>query len=181
MIVRHYKRMRPHKTKKEKSTADDDESDWVQAAVAVAGLGMSLWDRKKQDDADKDLKKQMQENKGTTAYSAIGIGQSLEGELELADERKEVQKDMMTEQMTGQLKSEMGKIHDGGGSFSNSYRDQQTSDQMQTSVWSGYKAGKQNIDTQYENQKIGAYSSAFASTADMRRQMDEIESQISQL
>ena len=181
MIVRHYKRMRPHRTKKEKSPSDDDESDWIQAAVAVAGLGMSLWDRKKQDDADKLLKKQMKDQKGQTAYSAVGIGQSLEGELELADDRKQVQKDMMTSQMTEGLKTEMGKIHDGGGSFSNSYRDQATSDQMQTSVWQGYKAGKENIDTQYENQKIGAYSSAFASTADMRRQMDEIESQISQL
>ena len=32
--------MRPHKTKRDKSSSDDDESDWVQLAIAAGGLGV---------------------------------------------------------------------------------------------------------------------------------------------
>lgn len=181
MIVRHYKRMRPHKTKKEKSTADDDESDWVQAAVAVAGLGLSLWDRHKKKEQEKDLVKGLKDKKSNVAYANVGTAAALQGELEYADENRDVAMNQLTEDMTGELKKEMKTVHDAGSSFSGSYRDTAMADDIGKSVWSGYDKGATQIDASTTSAKVGAYSQAFSSSADIRQSMDDIESQINSM
>lgn len=154
---------------------------FIAAGVAVAGLGLSLWDRAKQSEADKNLKTQSIAQKGSMAQALPGVGTALQGELGLSDQRRESQTDMLKDKMSSELKGKMNQLRDSGASFSGSYRDTAAAEDMQGSMWQGYEEGKYGIDIQAENQKIGAYSSASSSTADMRKQMDEIEAQINSL
>ena len=159
--------MRPHKTKKEKSSSDDDESHWVQAAIAVAGLGMSLWDRQQQKEANEDLKTQKGVQKQQTAQS-------------YADEKFEDQKKMASEMMTSKLEGEMSKVRDAGASFSGSYRDENALGDVGQSIWQGYKGDMMSLGMAKDQDKLRGYS-GLSAAADMDRQMEEIQAQINAL
>ena len=172
--------MRPHKTKKEKSSSDDDESHWVQAAIAVAGLGMSLWDRQQQKEANEDLKTQKGVQKQQTAQSKSFIGDAVQGELSYADEKFEDQKKMASEMMTSKLEGEMSKVRDAGASFSGSYRDENALGDVGQSIWQGYKGDMMSLGMAKDQDKLRGYS-GLSAAADMDRQMEEIQAQINAL
>ena len=154
---------------------------WVATGIAVAGLGLSLWDRKEQSEANKDLAKQMKVQKGQIASSKSGVGQALSGELELISERKGEQKEMLTEKGSQELKTEMAGVLDSGATFAGSFRDTQKKENIEGSVWQGYQHDSYNIDTSADDARLGAYSSAYSSVSDLDNKMAELESQINQL
>ena len=153
----------------------------IQAAVAVAGLGLSLWDRHKKKEQEKDLVSGLKEKKGNVAYANVGTSAALQGGLEYADENKDVAMNQLTEGLTSDLSKEMKTVKDAGSSFSGSYRDNAMADDIGKSVWAGYDKGATEIDASTTSAKVGAYSQAFSSSADLRQSMDDIESQINSM
>jgi len=182
MIVRHYKRMRPHKTKKEKkSSSDDDESDWVQIAIAAVGLGLSLWDRHKQKESNKDLAANLEKGKASLSNARGDITQGARAELDLTEERRIEQKDILQESTSQDLKNTMADVHDRGSTLAGSYRDTKAMASLDTSVWSGYEKNMVGINRGAQDKNLGTYSNMHSSISDLNRQMSEIDTQIQQL
>jgi len=181
-MINFRKRLRPHKTKSVKDkSSDDDEVEWVQAAVAVAGLGLSLWEKHEQGKADKQLKKSLQAKQSQVGSAMGGVVDTLDASLGLFKDRKDEDKKIMGDNLTTKLKNDLDQVRDKGSSFANTGTDNTMVANIDNNLWSGYNQGTLKLDRQEENAKLGAYSTAYKSNADLRTQMNELESQIESL
>jgi len=151
------------------------------AVVATVGLGLSLYDRYKQNNLNDKLKKDLEGKRASAASGFEGVNQQLDATLGLMKDRKEQDKTILTEETSTKLKSSLDQVRDGGDTLASSGSRTNQIDTIDKTLWSALDKGSMNLDRQEENAKLGAYSTAFRGAADIRTQMNELEAQINSL
>tara|TARA_R100000458_G_C8234263_1_gene215080 strand:- start:405 stop:878 length:474 start_codon:yes stop_codon:yes gene_type:complete len=152
------------------------------AVVATVGLGLSLYDRYKQNKLQDDLKTDLKYQRNKVQEQGFqGVTDTLDSSLELFQDRKEQDKKILTEETSTKLKSSLDQVRDGGATFAGSGSRTNQIDTIDKSLWSALDKGSMNLNRQEENAKLGAYSTAFRGAADIRTQMNELEAQINSL
>jgi hypothetical protein len=119
----------------------------------------------------------MKQSQAARGFDAVN--QTLDASLGLFQDRKQQDREFLTENTNAKLKQNLDEVRNSGSTLASTGTD--VSQDINKSLWSSYSQGSLKLDRQEENAKLGAYSSAFKSAADIRTQMSEIDAQINSL